>query len=692
MSDLKMSETCEQENDDYDDGDLDSNENENPEEIEDEQAGEMVDLDEMPDENMDDEESNKPEEVEVNLTEALQQKNKKKVDKNDFEIISVLGKGGFGKVLQVKKTTGRDKDTIYAMKIVKKVTILKSEKDITHTKAERNILQDIQHPFIVDMKYAFQTEGKLYMILEFAQGGELFNLLEQENIFDEVWAAFYLAEITLALGHLHTNGVIYRDLKPENILLDRDGHVKLADFGLCKQNVYEGNDNLAQTFCGTVEYMAPEIVKNNYRRQYYGKEVDWWSLGILMYDMMNGQPPFQADTKQKTMELVMHGRFASFPFWTHHHKDLQFKLLKRDRCKRLGYGANDYKDILNHKFFMKIDMKKLLNREIEPPYVPDTKDVLDKSGFDEKFTSMPIAETPMDQEVNQVKKAIQDGVLKPRDYSDVFDGFSYVDPRVMESFVPELTNNPELVQSFLGRSFRGGASNLARSLHAQQVLQNNQAQTINTNQAQKQIIRPQQATPQPPLLEVTKNFGDLSTKENVVVNQQQLPPLPQVVTTQASNQVLPPNLDISSNQYPTQQPPGMPNIPYPQMPPPQAATIGGYHQNGLWTPFPNNQQPQQPFPNNQSQTIPTPMFNQFQQNIHQTMTIQQQQQHHVPHQQQINNSTHIGQGDRNNPQGGMSINQYQTHHHPHHHPPPPHPHPQQFNANNNPNNNHHQHS
>ena len=144
--------------------------------------------------------------------------------------------------------------------------------------------------------------------------------------------------------------------------------MKLADFGLCKQNVYEGSD-LAQTFCGTVEYMAPEIVKNNYRRQFYGKEVDWWSLGILMYDMMNGQPPFQADTKQKTMEMVMHGRFQSFPFWTHHHKDLQFKLLKRDRCKRLGYGVNDFKDIIGHHFFKKIDMDKLYNRAIQPPYI-----------------------------------------------------------------------------------------------------------------------------------------------------------------------------------------------------------------------------------------------------------------------------------------------------------------------------------
>ena len=280
---------------------------------------------------------------------------------------------------------------------------------------------------------------------------------------------------------------------------------------------------------------------------------------------MNGQPPFQADTKQKTMEMVMHGRFQSYPFWTHHHKDLQFKLLKRDRCKRLGYGTDDYKAIISHKFFMKIDMDKLYNRQIKPPYQPNTKNELDKSGFDEKFTSMPIAETPMDQEVNQVKKAIQDGVLKPKDYSDVFDGFSYVDPGVMESFVPgSFLGN----QSYLGRSLKAGS--IARSLNFQKIHAQNQAQTIQAQANQAQII--QKITPQQ---QITQDFAGLSTKD-----------LPS--TTQANHPV-----DLSQNRYPTQPP--IPQQNYPQVHP----QIGQYQQSGLWVPFPSSQS-----------QIPQPVFNQ----------------------------------------------------------------------------------
>ena len=203
---------------------------------------------------------------------------KSKVGNQDFMILSTLGKGGFGKVLLVQKKSGKDAGVKYAMKVVKKVSILKSEKDTTHQLAERNILEQVKHNFIVDMKYAYQTEGTLYLILEFAQGGELFNLLERQHTFNDHWASFYLAvsikiwniktilylwilqEITLALGHLHSVGVIYRDLKPENVLLSGKGHVKLADFGLCKENIFE--NDMSSTFCGTVEYMAPEVIKN----------------------------------------------------------------------------------------------------------------------------------------------------------------------------------------------------------------------------------------------------------------------------------------------------------------------------------------------------------------------------------------------------------------------------------------------
>lgn len=373
-------------------------------------------LDPMPDE--DEAGTAQPRQTPINVAE-LMGKQHKKVSRQDFDIIRVLGKGGFGKVMQVKKRCGKDKDKIYAMKVVNKVFILKSEKDTVHTKAERNILEVVRHPFIIEMKYAFQTDGKLYMILEFAQGGELFNLLEREHVFDDKWASFYLAEIALALGHLHKHGVIYRDLKPENVLLDHQGHVKLTDFGLCKQNVFQTSD-LAQTFCGTVEYMAPEVIKG----RGHGKEVDWWSLGTLMYDMMNGQPPFQGNTRDDTIKLVTHGRLQLCAYLSHHAKDLIIKLLKRDRCRRLGYGPRDYEDIMNHYFFRHLSdgngkFERLLNRQLVPPYDPKVRDDEDVQHFDPQFLILPIPSSP--------------DVCPSSMHKNVFDGFSYVDPSVLGS-------------------------------------------------------------------------------------------------------------------------------------------------------------------------------------------------------------------------------------------------------------------
>ncbi|KAG9510063.1 Ribosomal protein S6 kinase beta-1, partial [Fragariocoptes setiger] len=163
-----------------------------------------------------------------------------KTGTKDFELLRVLGKGGYGKVFQVKKGTGPDQGKVFAMKVLRKAKIVISQKDTAHTKAERNILESIKHPFIVDLIYAFQTCGKLYLILEYLPGGELFMHLEREGVFSEYTACFYLAEITMALEHLHKYGIVYRDLKPENILLDRDGHVKLTGFGLCKEALEDG--------------------------------------------------------------------------------------------------------------------------------------------------------------------------------------------------------------------------------------------------------------------------------------------------------------------------------------------------------------------------------------------------------------------------------------------------------------------
>ncbi|NXJ97998.1 KS6B2 kinase, partial [Corythaixoides concolor] len=194
-------------------------------------------------------------------------------------------------------------------------------KDTAHTRAERNILEAVKHPFIVDLIYAFQTGGKLYLILECLSGGELFMQLEREGIFLEDTACFYLSEITLALGHLHSHGIIYRDLKPENIMLNsQGGHIKLTDFGLCKESIHDGA--VTHTFCGTIEYMAPEILV----RSGHNRAVDWWSLGALMYDMLTGSPPFTAENRKKTIDKILKGKLVLPPYLTPDARDLLKKV------------------------------------------------------------------------------------------------------------------------------------------------------------------------------------------------------------------------------------------------------------------------------------------------------------------------------------------------------------------------------
>ncbi|NXO00030.1 KS6B2 kinase, partial [Rhinopomastus cyanomelas] len=213
-----------------------------------------------------------------------------------------------------------------------KAKIACNAKDTAHTRAERNILEAVKHPFIVDLIYAFQTGGKLYLILECLSGGELFMQLEREGIFLEDTACFYLSEITLALGHLHSHGIIYRDLKPENIMLNSQGHIKLTDFGLCKESIHDGA--VTHTFCGTIEYMAPEILV----RSGHNRAVDWWSLGALMYDMLTGsatflaqpgaspQPPFTAENRKKTIEKILKGKLVLPPYLTPDARDLLKKV------------------------------------------------------------------------------------------------------------------------------------------------------------------------------------------------------------------------------------------------------------------------------------------------------------------------------------------------------------------------------
>ncbi|XP_068215249.1 ribosomal protein S6 kinase beta-2 isoform X1 [Palaemon carinicauda] len=332
---------------------------------------------------------------------------------SDFQLLKVLGKGGYGKVFQVRKMTGGKRGKIYAMKVLKKATIVRNQKDTAHTKAERNILEAVKHPFIVDLVYAFQTGGKLYLILEYLSGGELFMHLEREGIFMEDTACFYLSEIILALEHLHMEGIIYRDLKPENILLDHVGHVKLTDFGLCKEKIQD--DSVTHTFCGTIEYMAPEILT----RTGHAKAVDWWSLGALMYDMLTGAPPFTAENRKKTIEKILKGKLNLPPYLTPDARDLIRKLLKRQVSQRLGSGPDDGEPIKRHLFFKHINWDDVLHRKLDPPFKPVLSGEDDVSQFDSKFTKQTPVDSPDDNMLSESANM-------------VFEGFTYVAPSVLE--------------------------------------------------------------------------------------------------------------------------------------------------------------------------------------------------------------------------------------------------------------------
>jgi len=308
-----------------------------------------------------------------------------KVRLDDFELLKVLGRGSFGKVMQVKK---KSNGKVYAMKILKKRAII-ARNQVEHTKAERKILQALQHPFLMTLRYAFQSKEKLYFVLDYYQGGELFFHLKNKRRFSEDVARIYVAEIALALGHLHSLAVIYRDLKPENILLDDNGHVCLTDFGLSKD---VDKDDKAHTFCGTPEYLAPEIVTG----AGHDKAVDWWSLGILLYELTVGIPPFYSQNVNEMYNKIQHGVLRFPPFLSEPCKNLIVALLNRDPTKRLG-SKDDVNDIRGHQFFKDMSWDKLYKKEIEPSYKPKLKEKAetkqDTSNFDETFTKEPVVDS-----------------------------------------------------------------------------------------------------------------------------------------------------------------------------------------------------------------------------------------------------------------------------------------------------------
>ncbi|XP_053955829.1 ribosomal protein S6 kinase beta-2 [Anastrepha obliqua] len=392
--------------------DLELHEEENPRDSDDDRI-ELDDVDLEPELSI----NHIQEEVEgqetIQLSEETVNPGKIKLGPKDFELKKVLGKGGYGKVFQVRKTAGRDANKYFAMKVLKKASIVTNQKDTAHTRAERNILEAVKHPFIVELVYAFQTDGKLYLILEYLSGGELFMHLEREGIFLEDTTCFYLSEIILALGHLHKVGIIYRDLKPENILLDAQGHVKLTDFGLCKEHIQEGI--VTHTFCGTIEYMAPEILTRNG----HGKAVDWWSLGALMFDMLTGMPPFTAENRKKTIETILKAKLVLPAYLTPEARDLVRRLMKRQVPQRLGSGPEDAAAVQSHPFFKHVNWDDVLARRLEPPIKPILRSEDDVSQFDTRFTRQIPVDSPDETTLSESANLI-------------FQGFTYVAPSILE--------------------------------------------------------------------------------------------------------------------------------------------------------------------------------------------------------------------------------------------------------------------
>jgi serum/glucocorticoid-regulated kinase 2 len=325
---------------------------------------------------------------------------------DDFELLKVLGRGSFGKVMQVrKKTTG----VVYAMKILKKAA-LAARNQVDHTKAERKILQALQHPFLMTLRYAFQSKEKLYFVLDYYQGGELFFHLKNQRRFPEEVGRLYTGEIGLALGHLHSLGVIYRDLKPENVILDSDGHVCLTDFGLSKEME---PDNKAHTFCGTPEYLAPEIVAGTG----HDKAVDWWALGILLYELTVGIPPFYSQQVSEMYQKIQTGVLRFPPDLSEQCKALIVALLNRDPKKRLC-SRDDVEELKAHPFFATINWRDLYDKKIVPPFKPKVKGKDDTNNFDSAFTSEPVVDSVIAQSqlaaVNEAADAFPEFTYNPK--------------------------------------------------------------------------------------------------------------------------------------------------------------------------------------------------------------------------------------------------------------------------------------
>ena len=363
--------------------------------------------------------------AEEKLTEEPRDKYKGRfVTPKDFELLKVIGMGAFGKVLQVRNKQTKE---VLAMKVISKRLLKKRMSYVENVQAERDILARVKSPFVVTMHCSFQTKEKLFIIMDFLAGGELFLRLGREGIFLEKTAAFYVAEIILALDHLHTRGILHRDLKPENILLHIDGHVVLTDFGLAKDFSEDGgfqnedDESRAKTVCGTQEYMAPEMVA----RKGYGRAADFWSLGCIAFEMLTGDPPFTSKKGAKDLfSKIMTERVKMPNGSTAAACKLLKGLLNRNVLARLGaarstmFVVGGIAGLKQQEFFAALEWEKLEKKEIDPPVSMPVDNDEDLRHFHDEFKQMPLPRS--------VKEMGDKDFLPCRVKSDTFRGFSFI--------------------------------------------------------------------------------------------------------------------------------------------------------------------------------------------------------------------------------------------------------------------------
>ncbi|ODV59505.1 uncharacterized protein ASCRUDRAFT_9189 [Ascoidea rubescens DSM 1968] len=335
---------------------------------------------------------------------------RRKVGLDDFQFLAVLGKGNFGKVMLAES---RHTHKLCAIKVLKKDFILEHD-EVESTMSEKRVFLAAnreRHPFLINLHCCFQTENRIYFVMEYVPGGDLMWHIQKQR-FSQRRAQFYAAEVLLGLKYFHDNGIIYRDLKLDNIMLAPEGHIKIGDYGLCKEDMWYGNTT--STFCGTPEFMAPEILKE----QKYGKAVDWWAFGVLLYQMLLAQSPFKGDDGDEVFNAILTDE-PLYPIqMASDAVSILQALLHRDPEKRLGAGPRDAEEVMNHPYFKKINFDDVLHKRTKPPYIPEIKSEVDVSNFDEEFTS----ETPKLTPVNS---------LLTSDMQEKFRGFSHMSDEML---------------------------------------------------------------------------------------------------------------------------------------------------------------------------------------------------------------------------------------------------------------------